>query len=282
MSLSRYYKSSNSFQPEEIVRLDGAAPPAWNPLPRGEEKSFAARSLLAENDLAATQAKQTTSPSPATGAPVSRTPDSSLSRVESSINLPLPEETFNLGSSIELAEAEQQKKQAYQEGFQEGFDKGYAEALRKIDEERGRAEEDLAAAGRALLLSCRQLDTLRETLIANSSREIIDFILAISEKIVRTLVGEQDVTIVATIEEALRKAVKSEEFCIFLHPDDYDAVAAKASEIVAGISGLNNIVLRRDKTIERGGAKIESDNCTIDATIAGQFDIIREEVRKRL
>lgn len=279
MSLSRYYRNSDSFQPEEIVKLDGDRGPAWKPLPRSEDRAFAAGSLLTEDDLPAGPAKQASPPSPASAAPkVSQAPDPTPPRSDPQKSPSPPKEKIDLSNYIDISTAEQQKKQAYQQGIE----KGRAEERRKADEESRRAEEDLAAAGRALLQACKQLDTLRETLIANSSREIIDFILAISERIVRTMVQEQDATIVATIEEALRQAVRSEEFAIFLHPGDYDAVAAKASDIVAGISGLNNIVLRKDKTIERGGAKIESDNCTIDATISGQFEIIREEVRKKL
>ncbi|EKD34208.1 MAG: hypothetical protein ACD_75C02428G0001 [uncultured bacterium] len=176
-----------------------------------------------------------------------------------------------MSNYIELAAAERQIEEAYHHGFEKGREEGH-----------GKAEQDFGAAARALLLACRQLDTLRETIIGNSSREILDFTLAIAERIVRISVQEQDATIVATIEEALRRAVKSDEFSIFIHPDDYAAVSAKAGEIVAVISGLNNIVLRKDKTVERGGAKIESDNCTIDATVAGQFDMIREEIKKKL
>lgn len=272
MSLSRYYKSSNSFQPEDIVKHDGGKKAAWTPLPRNDDQIFSSRPLIDSNLRASSTAKTAPEPPPVNGTPPgSAVPDDTPNQNGLADDRLPPAETIDPSNFVELAVAEQQREEAYRRGFEEG-----------CDEERKRAEEDFAAAGRALLLACQQLDTLRETIIVNSNRELIEFTLAIAEKIVRTSVQEQDVSIVVTIEEALRKAVKSDEFSIFLHPDDYAAVSAKAAEIVAGISGLNNIVLRKDRTIERGGAKIESDNCTIDATIAGQFDLIREEVRKKL
>ncbi|HBG20924.1 MAG TPA: hypothetical protein DDY32_17085 [Desulfobulbaceae bacterium] len=272
MSLSRYYKSSHSFQPEEIVKHDGGKKTAWNPLPRNEDQLFSSRPLIESELQAHSTAKAPAEPPPLNGTPPdsTATDDTSAQDVSADDRL-APAETIDPSNYIELAVAEQQKEEAYRRGFEEG-----------CAEERKRAEEDFAAAGRALLLACRQLDTLRETIIVNSNRELVEFTLAIAEKIVRTSVQEQDVSIVITIEEALRRAVKSDEFSIFLHPDDYAVVSAKTAEIVAGISGLNNIVLRKDRAIERGGAKIESDNCTIDATIAGQFDLIREEVRTKL
>lgn len=274
MSLSRHYKSSDSFQPQEIVKQDGGRNYSWTPSPRSEEGTFSSRSLIAEHGLPASPIQQSSPPEPppASGN-LAASPDAGVCPIQdASPDSLLPrEEKIDLSNYIELHIAEQQRESAYREGFEKG----------RAEEEK-RAEEDFGAAGRALLLACQQLDSLRDTIIANSNREIIDFTLAIAERIIRTSVQEQDVTIVATIEEALRKSVKSDEFSIFLHPDDYAAVSAKANEIVAGISGLNNIVLRKDKSIEQGGAKIESDNCTIDATIAGQFDLIREEVSKIL
>ena len=114
----------------------------------------------------------------------------------------------------------------------------------------------------------------------NSNQELLDLSLTIAEKILRISLREQDHSIVATIEEALRRAVKSDEFTIHVHPDDYDTIVAKSPELVAGLSGLNNVVVRKDNTIERGGARIDSDNCTIDATIACQLEQIREEVKR--
>lgn len=280
MSLSRYFKSSKSFQPQEIVKQDGSKSSGWTPSPRGDDRPFSTRQFTADRNLPADSATMTAASAPSyTGgsngevlAPDGSTPAGLPAPIDTSRADQLsPEDRIDLSKYIELAAAEEQIEEAYRHGLETGRAEGH-----------DKAEQDFGAAARALLLACRQLDTLRETIIGNSSREILDFTLAIAERIVRISVQEQDASIVATIEEALRRAVKSDEFSIFLHPDDYAAVSAKASEIVAGISGLNNIVLRKDKTVERGGAKIESDNCTIDATLAGQFDMIREEIKKKL
>ncbi len=161
-------------------------------------------------------------------------------------------------------------------------EKKCADSFRKgVAEGRAKAEEDFGAATRALLNCCQQLDTVRETIIANSGQELREFALAIAERILRISLREQDHTIVATIEEALQRAVKSDLFTISLHPDDYATVSEKSAELVASISGLTNLVLKQDSTIERGGARLESDSCTIDADIVSQFETIRAEVRKQ-
>jgi flagellar assembly protein FliH len=178
-----------------------------------------------------------------------------------------PKQEIDLSNYLELALAEKKIEQAYQKGLQAGKDK---------------IEQDFQAATRALLSTCQQLDTIRETIISNSGEEIQQFVLAIAEKILRISVREQDSTIIATIEEALQRAVKSDEFTLYIRPEDYATVAENSTEIVAGLTGLNKIVIKKDKSVERGGAKIESDNCTIDATIVSQFEVIREEIQKNL
>ena len=80
----------------------------------------------------------------------------------------------------------------------------------------------------------------------------------------------------------MQRAVKSDEFTVYIHPEDYDTVAKNADEIISGLSGLNKVVIKKDNTLERGGTKIESDNCTIDATITSQLEVIREEIKKKL
>ena len=89
-------------------------------------------------------------------------------------------------------------------------------------------------------------------------------------------------TIIETVEEAIHSAVRSDEFYVYVHPDDLAVVLDKSPEFIAGLNGLNNLVIKKDPGIERGGCKVESENCTVDATIASQFDIIRERVKGRL
>jgi len=273
MSLSRYFKNAPSFQAEELVKQADKTTPGWTPDPRKDQHPFQSQQMpppaTGQNTIKVSESllrKHLPLENPGEGyvPPVNPTaPDSVKDH-----NTTLPEqESVDLSSSnLHRIEAEKQASEAYQQGFIAGMDK---------------AEEDYGRAAKALLLACQQLDTLRATIIGNSSKELLDFSLAIAERILRLSVREQDHTIVATIEEALRRAVKSDEFTIHIHPDDYETLIAKSSEIVAGLSGLNNIVVRKDQTVERGGALIESDNCTLDATIAGQFEVIREEVKTK-
>ncbi len=270
MSLSKYYKNSAFFQPEDLIKRDGQSSSGWQSLQTEDGHPFETQPLPeAANPKDSARNPQANSTVPA-DTPTTPTKtaveqeDQQVAPTPPAPSAPLKEE-IDLSNYLELALAEKKIEQAYQKGLQAGKDK---------------IEQDFQAATRALLSTCQQLDTIRETIISNSGEEIQQFVLAIAEKILRISVREQDNTIIATIEEALQRAVKSDEFTVYIHPEDYATVAENSTEIVAGLSGLNKIVIKKDKNVERGGAKIESDNCTIDATIASQFETIREEIQK--
>ncbi len=272
MSLSRYFKNAPSFQAEDLVKNTDKAPSVWIPDPRKDNRPFQTQRIplptTSQDNLFEKESAASHRSPPGNNASNGNHPaESSLQdSAKESNTLPPSETNYDLSNYLERAEAERNAAEAYQQGLEEGLKK---------------ADQDFGTTARALLLACQQMDTLRATIIGNSSKELLDFSLVVAERIVRFSVRVQDHTIVATIEEALRRAVRSDEFTIHIHPDDYDALAAKSAEIVAGLSGLNNIVIRKDTTVERGGALIESDNCTIDATIASQFEVIREELKNK-
>lgn len=286
MSLSKYYQSDKGFQPEQIVKklsegefirdepLHGTDP-NFKEEPLAVPEPPAPAPPTSQESAPTSDQSQTLPPEPGTSHPIKETEQDDVPPV-------LPPEQPNIAESslagdtqppIDLSQyVDKESVSALEE---QAYNKGVEDGLQK-------AEEDFGSASRSLLSICQQLDTIRETIISNSSKELQDFAFAIAERILRISLLEQDQTILATIEEALHRAVKSDEFTVYIHPEDYKTVASKAMELTAGVSGLNNIVIKEDITVERGGCRIESDNCTIDATLASQFDTIRSEMAKKL
>jgi flagellar assembly protein FliH len=270
MSLSKYFKNSKSFKPEEIVKQDSSQKPGWKPLPQKKAQPFQAENEQGKTTPSAggfrpSKIQQSSPQTP--HAQQSRHNDTNPGTVPGGQEVSLEHNAVDLSQYMEQSEAQLQIDQAY---------------LRGIEEGKTKLTDDYYLATKALVSICGQLDTVRETIINNSSKELQEFALAIVERILRVTVTEQDNTIVATIEEALQRAVRSDEFTIYLNPEDLEAVKKRSEEIINGVTGLNNIVLKQDITVERGGARLESENCLIDATITSQFEVIREEIQKRL
>lgn len=259
MSLSKYFKNTDSFRPEDIFKKKQLDNSGWKSSVKDvrSDPFQAAEPIKSEKHAPLISSYSPDTVEQQSGQAV-------LSDTDQPIAVDEPED---LPEYIEISVAEKKIQEAFESGVQSGLEK---------------AENDFGSATNSLLTICQQLDTIRETIIANSSLEMQEFALAIAERIIRSTIQDSDSTIIATIDEALQRSVKSDEFNIYINPDDYDIVFEKSAELIAGLSGLNNIVIKKDVTIEKGGVKIESDNCTIDATIASQFDVIRDEMKKRL
>jgi len=277
MNLSKVYSTQDTFKPEDIIRVKLVESPVFNQtiITSGNTgKGFQRQELTPEKPRQK-------------AAPVNietLTNDKELSKqFADTLDKQLPEQEHQGTTEqpprkekkpappppppgISQAEVDRLVAEAYENGVTEGLQ---------------RAEQDFGSATAALVLICQQLDTLRETVIQNSVGEIQDLVIAIAEKIIRQSVQEQSQTIVDTVEESIQKAVKSGEFYIYVHPDDYTVIAAKADEFIAGMNGLNNIVVKKDTSVGRGGCRVESDNCTVDGTITSQLEIIREHLHEQ-
>lgn len=270
MSLSKVYKESKHFHPEEILPRPSPKESHWPTPPRPQQHFKDAATENGQEDHGFKQDRvisgeqRQAAQIPAGPALSADTTTDGEGFDEAEANSPtLPMET----PGVDPLQVERMVEEAYQRGLAEGFQ---------------RAESDFGSALQAFLELCRQLDRIRETILQNSVGEMQDLVLAIAEKIVRTSVLEQDGTLLATVEEAIHGAVRSDEFYIYVNPEDFESVQKKSAELIAGLNGLNNIVIKKDPAIERGGCKVESDNCTVDATMASQFEIIREQVKGRL
>jgi len=259
MSLSNFFKHSESFQPENIVKTHSPNNTGWKTLIKEHHS---------DPFQPGQQIRETKNPADI-GEEESFSSSSSLDGISKHVDedIYISDQSPTSDKNIVAPEIKEQLKRAFDDGVQKGLEK---------------AEKDYGSATRSIAALCQQLDTVRETIISNSSRELQEFALAIAERIIRTSLRDNDTTIIATIDEALQRAVKSDEFCIYIHPDDYDTVVSKSDDLISGLSGLSNIVIKKDITVEKGGAIIESDNCTIDATIAGQFDVILNEMKKNI
>ncbi len=264
MSLSKHYKNPPAFKAEELVKKGDRPGGGWIPSPSTPSSPFTSQRLSRNLPPSVNTTKQTDS-TRGDPPPQGAFPDQGATVGEGLNTTPSPA-MIDPNRFIERVEAEQLAENAYQHGLSEGL---------------SRADMEFGTAANSLILACQHLDNLRQTLIANSREEMIDFSLAVAERILRLSIRDQDHTIIATIDEALSLAVKSDEYAIHINPDDFEILNAKAVDIISGISGLQNIVIKKDNSIEKGGVFIESDNCTIDATIASQLELIREEIRKR-
>lgn len=257
MSLSKFYKATKEFQPAGVLETESSeSPPVWESIVKPDSVEPAEPPLESSELPSQEQPEETPFPEPVEDIKI----EEPLAEQPVAEPFPTPQQETPPPPAVDIDGIRE-------ESFNAGITAG-----------RKQAEEDFENGVQTLLCICKELDRLRETILQNSVGEMRELVLAIAEKIIRHSVSEQSETITATIIEAIQLAVKSDEFQIQLNPDDLACIEKKKTEIITQISGLDNIVLKPDATLERGGCMIESTSCTIDASLTSQLKVVRDSV----
>jgi flagellar assembly protein FliH len=124
--------------------------------------------------------------------------------------------------------------------------------------------------------ACQKIDHLRQERLASSHGDLINLVIRLTEKVIGQELATQRNQIAVTLETALEQAISSEEFHITLHPDDLAFAEEKAPALITATRGLEHLVFKTDPGIRRGGCLLESVTCTVDATIDGKLESVRE------
>lgn len=181
----------------------------------------------------------------------------------------------------------QGEKQSAEEAFNKGLDEGIAKGATEATEDsynKGKEDgiksikEEFETATNSLLTICKEIELFREQITSEYSTKVQTFALDITEKLINLSIRNNNQVILSTLETALAKALKSSEVTIFLNPEDLATVEEHREELISGIAGLENIILKKDVLLDKGGAKIESDQCVIDASISSQLELIYQEL----
>ncbi len=268
--MSKVFKHSDGFTLQKILPGNTKRPSVWENLAKPIEN-------VSENDRS--PAEQVTSQqvqdSPLQPPPSSESQDISLENNEVSTSDTVSSPPIDQTESIFQEEQPEPPQDPIdiEAISEEYYNKGIQDCMRNM-------EEDYLSSTKSLMTICEEMNQIREIILNNSMGEMQNLVFKIAEKIIRFSVTEQNETINKTVEEAIRKAVKSDEFVIQVNPGDFEVINDKSAELVNSLSGLENIVFKADPSIERGGCKIESDNCTVDATIDNQLELIKGKIRK--
>lgn len=262
MSLSKFYKDNAGFQARAILDSITSAgnDPVWESIVKEEVVPQVPPEALAEE-----------TPLPDDTSPVGTEPEPADAILQNTASPEAaPQEPTELPPSSSPPPPEEPaidikaiSKEAYAHGIEEG---------------KRQAKEDFENSALTLINTCEELNHLRETILRNSTAEMKELVLGIAEKIIRHSVTEQHDTIVDTIKDAIYLAVQSDAFQIRLNPDDLKAVEARKHEIIDSIGNLDNIVLKADPEIDPGGCLLESNCCTVDASMSSQLHVIRQAI----
>lgn len=151
----------------------------------------------------------------------------------------------------------------------EAFQQGAADLAHRL-------QSEFTQTINALTLACQKVDELHQQRLANGNAHLINLVMALTEKILGQELATSRHIIADTLHTALEQAISSEEFQVILHPDDLAFAEARAPELITAIRGLQHLTFKTDGDMQRGGCRLESVACTVDASIEGQLVATRD------
>ena len=160
---------------------------------------------------------------------------------------------------------EKAKEEAFESGFNEGFQKGEEEVKRLID----RLHIILQAA----------IDKRKE-ILKNAETQLIDLVLLIARKVVKTISEEERNVVIENIKEALKKVRVEAEITIRVNIKDLEITTKQKENFISMIESLENVRIEEDSRVDPGGCIIETSFGDIDARIQTQLNIIEEKIRE--
>lgn len=192
------------------------------------------------------------------------------------------------GGTVAQAFAPVSVAPAVSSGRDQSGQAGQADHRRAVEEAyaRGRqegiaqAEERIGELGRAFAAAVEDISRLRESILKNSTDDMLRLVLAVAQQVVHVEIASNPQIVLETLKRGLKAAVRSDEYHIRLHPQDLALVSEQKPLLLASVSGLKNITLEGDAGIARGGCMVESNLGQVDASIDSQLAEIRDRLQQ--
>jgi len=146
----------------------------------------------------------------------------------------------------------------------EAFTKGYAQGERAGLEAGGKRAEAML---RRVAQTIEELGGLRQTLIQETEREMVQLALTLARRVVHREVSLDPELAAALAHVALERLGTNTPATIRLNPEDYTVVTQDGARW-----GGQTVTVVPDPSISRGGCLVESAFGSVDATIERQFD----------
>ena len=146
----------------------------------------------------------------------------------------------------------------------DAFSKGFAQGERAGGEAAAQRGEAMI---RRLTETLGELTTLREQMIHQTERQMVQLALAIARRVVHREVSIDQDLLIAMARVALERLGESAQVTVRLSPEDFDATSAVRSTQWTG----THVTVVADARVGRGGCRVESEFGAMDAGVDGQI-----------
>ncbi|SCG83453.1 Flagellar assembly protein fliH [Proteiniborus sp. DW1] len=153
------------------------------------------------------------------------------------------------------------------EGYKAGYDEGYAEGKETSDELIREANE----IKKGYLKE-------REIVLSNIEKDVVNMVITLCEKIINQKIIDDEEAIISVVLKGIDSLNVKENLIIKVSKDDYDIVEMSKQRILAKANLIEDIEVRIDSTLSKGGCIIEGSKGNVDVSV----DLQIEEMKKLL
>ena len=158
-------------------------------------------------------------------------------------------------------------------GLEEGRTKGCDDSTHEVLQNFAPALAALAAGWTSALEEWRQT---RQTLIDTARHEVLEFALAVAQKVVHRLIEVDPSLVIEQVRAALELVVQPRQLAIAVHPADHPIVQRALPALATRSLGSPDVQIIEREDVARGGCVISTAGGTVDAQIDAQIARIAE------
>ena len=160
-----------------------------------------------------------------------------------------------------------------QEAYEKGFAQGEKDGVELGEKKAAKIIENIEKL-------FNDINSLKQDVLKENEKEILDLIFAVVEKIVHHEVKQDDTAIKEAILNALDMAVEKSKIIFNVNPDDYEFVEKLRPDLFRQNNEIKSIVVTSDPAISRGGCFLETSRGNIDATIESKLEKIYQCIQE--
>ncbi|MBN2875850.1 MAG: flagellar assembly protein FliH [Spirochaetales bacterium] len=165
------------------------------------------------------------------------------------------------------ARVDEVTKAAHKEGFDQGREEGFKEGKNEVER----------LVNRLHVVLDRAMDK-RAEILEQTEAQVIELVLLISRKVVKTISENQKNVVLSNISQALRKLKTRSDVIIRVNLADMQLTTEHSKDFIEMAENAKRISIVEDSAVDRGGCIIETDFGEIDARIQSQLHELEEKI----
>lgn len=168
-----------------------------------------------------------------------------------------------------MNQAQNKAKEILEQAVNEGFQKGYQEAQKQVNniyqQKMLQLEQEI-----------NNIINIRQELIKEFEKEIVELAFQIAEKIINKKIQEEQSVVTSYLADLLAKVERSKSITIWVNPQELEDVKNSKEKLKYLLEDVENLNIAPDERIEKGGCIIETNFGKIDSRISTKLEVLKE------